>query len=222
LADNLAEIRGRIARAAKGAGREPSQVRLIAVTKTFEATACSEAFVAGIHDLGENYPQELRDKAPTLPEATWHFLGPLQSGTVRHVADHAHWIHTLAPGPAAQKVGKRVVASGRTIRGLLQVDFAGRGHGVEPADLAEAVAGCSAIPGIEMVGLMTLPPVGDTAEDARPFFARLRQMGDDLRERYPDLIELSMGMSLDYEVAVEEGATMVRIGTALFGERDKR
>ena len=211
-----------MAAAASRAGREPSEVRLIAVTKTFPPSACSEAFDAGVADLGENYPQELRDKAPGLPEVTWHFLGPMQTGTVRYVADHADWIHTLAPGPALMKAGKRAAGAGRPIQGLIQIDFAGRGHGVDPADLADAVAECSAVPGIRVAGLMTLPPATDPPENARPYFARLREMRDDLRERHPGLLELSMGMSLDYEVAIEEGATMVRIGTALFGERDKR
>lgn len=222
LAENLAAIRARIADAASRSGRDPSQVRLIAVTKTFPPSACEEALRAGVTDLGENYPAELKDKAPTLPGAVWHFLGPLQSGTVRNVADHANWVHTIAPGSALSRLGSRATRSGRSLRGLLQVDFAGRGHGVEPRDLAAAVEECSRVPGVTLEGLMTLPPLGESAEDARPWFRRLREMLDEQQEQHPQLVELSMGMSLDYEVAIEEGATMVRIGTALFGERDKR
>jgi len=222
IESKVAAIRARMAEAASRSGRDPADVRLIAVTKTFPASACEEAFRAGVADLGENYPKELRDKAPALPGASWHFLGPLQTGTVRYVADNADWVHTIAPGPALSRLGSRATSSGRTVRGLLQVDFAGRGHGVEARDLPEAVDGCSRTPGISLEGLMTLPPVGESAEDARPWFRRLREMLDEQQERHPQLVELSMGMSLDYEVAIEEGATMVRIGTALFGERDKR
>ncbi|MCJ7832307.1 MAG: YggS family pyridoxal phosphate enzyme, partial [Actinobacteria bacterium] len=113
LAANLTGIRDRMDRAALRSGREPSCVRLIAVTKTFPVSACAEALEAGIEDLGENYPKELRDKAPAYPQATWHFLGPLQTGTVRYVADRADWVHTLAPGASMGGLGARASRSGR-------------------------------------------------------------------------------------------------------------
>lgn len=221
LARNAHEVRSRIARAAAIAGRDPGEVRLVAVSKTFPPDVCAEAVAAGLTDLGENYVGELREKAPEL-DATWHFLGPLQTGTVRHVARLADWVQSLVPGHAATALASHAARAGRRIRGLIQVDLAGRGTAVAPGDVAAAAEALAGSEGLEICGLMTLPPPCETSEEARPYFRELRALRDGLVQAHPELRELSMGMSLDYEVGVQEGATIVRVGTALFGDRPPR
>ncbi|MFN2543117.1 MAG: YggS family pyridoxal phosphate-dependent enzyme [Actinomycetota bacterium] len=222
LAANLREVRARIEAAAARAGRAASEVRLIAVTKTMPAEAVTWARELGVADLGENYVGELADKRPLAPDATWHFIGTLQSHTAHRVAEDAHVVHSAVPGRAVERLARRAAERGRTIPVLIQVDQAGRGTGVEPRDIERAAAELAAIEGVQPVGLMTLPPPPERPGDSRPFFAELRAMGEHLREGLPELRELSMGMSLDYEIAVEEGASMVRVGTALFGARPSR
>lgn len=219
---NLADIRSRIQRASDRAGRDPSGVRLVAAAKTIPSRAIRWVNQAGVSDLGENYVKELVEKRSAAPDATWHFLGALQSHTAHKVAEHADVVHTLSPGSAVARLGRRAAERGRSIPALIEVDFTGvrTGAAVEVVgNFADEVAGTA---GLELVGLMTLPPLPETSERSRPYFRRLKEMGDQLSARYERAVELSMGMSMDYEVAVEEGATMVRIGTALFGERAPR
>ena len=151
--------------------------------------------------------------------ARWHYLGALQSNTVRHVAVLADVVETLSGERATARLARRAAQAGRTLDALIEVDLAGRGTGVPPDDLAAFARSTSSLDGLRLVGLMTLPPHDPDPEAARPWFRRLRDMRDRIREWHPEMLELSMGMSLDYRVAVEEGATMVRIGTALFGPR---
>jgi pyridoxal phosphate enzyme (YggS family) len=212
------EVRRRIAEACAGSGRNPSGVRLIAVTKTVPEPIVRLAFDAGLEDLGENYAAELARKARLVP-ARWHFLGKVQGGTAARVADAADVIHSAEPGGGLEAVARRAASRGRTIECLVQVDFTGRRQGVAPDEVGAFVERASTLPSLRFVGLMTLPPAGLDPEGARPFFARLRGMRDRLREPHPDMVELSMGMSGDFPVAVDEGATMVRVGTALFGAR---
>jgi pyridoxal phosphate enzyme (YggS family) len=216
---NLDDVRGRIARAAERAGRDPGGVTLVAVTKTLPVEPIRWAVEAGVTAIGENYVQELRAKRPQVPGAVWHYVGTLRSGSVRLVADLADVVQSVAGERAARRLAGRVARDGRTIDALLEVDLTGERSGVSPEDapaLAEVVA---SLEGLRLVGLMTIAPLDPDPEAARPAFAQLRGLRDRLRERYPQVLETSMGMSLDYEVAVEEGATMVRIGTALFGPR---
>ncbi len=216
---NLARVRDGIARACDRTGRDPGAVTLVAASKTVPIETIGWAREAGLTDFGENYVKELRLKAAAFPDLRWHFLGTLQSHTAHHVADLAAFVHTLAAGGGTAKLARRAAERGRVIPALIEVDFTRERTGVAPdalEDLAEEVASAG---GLELAGLMTLPPIPDEPEDARPYFVHLRELGEHLRERHPAAVELSMGMSLDYEVAVEEGATMVRIGTALFGER---
>lgn len=216
---NLARVREGIERACDLVGRDPAGVRIVAAGKTVESEALRWVWDAGVGDFGENYVQELRAKREEMPDVTWHFIGTLQSHTAHHVAELATVVETLAPGRAWQRLARRAVERQRTLQALIEVDFTGGRTGVPPdrvAGFADEVAG---VDGLELVGLMTLPPVTQAAEDARPYFRRLRALLADLAERRPTARELSMGMSLDYGVAVEEGATMVRIGTALFGAR---
>ena len=219
IVENLARVREAIAAAADRAGRSPSDVTLVAAAKTVAPERLRAAADAGVTDVGENYVRELRDKVERVPGVRWHYLGALQSGTAREVADLADVVETVAGERATRRLARRAASSGRTLEALIEVDLTGERPGVRPDDLgafADLVAG---LEGLRLAGLMTLPPIPDDPEDARPWFARLRELRDGLRDHHPDVLELSMGMSLDYEVAVEEGATMVRVGTALFGAR---
>jgi PLP dependent protein len=219
IASNVARARERLAVACARAGRDAGDVRLVAASKTVPAEAVRAAHEAGVDEFGENYVQELRDKRDAVDGVRWHFIGTLQSRTAPRVAELADVVETLSPGHATERLARR--ASERAVRldALIEVDFAGRGSGVGPEDCEAFADEVAALDGLRLVGLMTLPPVTPTAEDARPYFRRLRTLRDRVAETHPDCIELSMGMSLDYEVAAEEGATIVRIGTALFGAR---
>ena len=190
----------------------------MAVTKTVPLDSVRAAFELGVTDFGENHATELSAKAQAVP-ATWHFLGKLQAGTAAKVADHAAVIHSGEPGRALERVARRAERAGRAIRCLLQVDFTGRRQGVAPEQAEAAVQRIADLGGIRLTGLMTLPPLTDDLETTRGFFRRLRELRDRLAATRPWMVDLSMGMSEDYEAAVEEGATMVRVGTALFGAR---
>jgi len=219
LRANLRDVRDAVTAAAARAGRDPADVTLIGVTKTLPARVASWAVEAGLTDLGENYVQELAEKRAAAAGARWHFIGRLQSRTANRVADLADVVHSAVPGRALERLARRAAAQGRSIPVLLQVDESGVHEGVAPDETPNAVDELGGLEGVEPVGLMSLPPQPDDPEDSRPYFRRLRSLRDDLRKRVPELRELSMGMSLDYEIAVEEGATMCRVGTALFGPR---
>jgi pyridoxal phosphate enzyme (YggS family) len=219
IAENLAAVRERIARAAERVGRDPGSVGLVAVTKGVPPERVRRAVEAGATDLGENYVQELRAKRAAVPGARWHFIGTLQSHTAHRVAELADVVQTLAGERATERLARRAAGAGRRLPALIEVDLAEGRAGVPPEALETFADRAVRLEGIEVVGLMTIPPIPASPEDARPFFRRLRELRDRLRERHPRIAELSMGMSLDYEVAVEEGATMVRVGTALFGPR---
>src|SRR5438093_6653402 len=218
LSRSIARVRSGIAEACQRSGRQVDEVLLVAVTKIVPVALILEAAELSIHDFAENYAGELAEKSRAIP-ARWHFIGALQAGNAPRVADHADVIHSGEPGRGLERVARRAATSGRRISCLIQIDFTGRRHGVDPERTEEAVGWASALEGIEVIGLMTLPPWSQDANATRPFFRRLRELRDGLHARWPMLSELSMGMSGDYEVAVEEGATMVRVGTALFGTR---
>lgn len=216
VAGGVAAVRERIGEACRRAGRDPGEVRLVAVTKTVEPARIAQAAAAGIEDFGENYVQELEAKRDAAPNARWHFVGRVQSNKARRVAELADLVQTLEPGRAWTRLAAAAEEASGTLPCLVQIDFTGRRVGVNPGGAApflEELAGGSAL---DVRGLMTVPPLG---EDARPFFARLRDLRDLLQRDHPGLRELSMGMSGDYEDGVVEGATMVRIGTAIFGPR---
>jgi pyridoxal phosphate enzyme (YggS family) len=221
IARNLRTVRDRLCDAAAGAGRDPAHVRLVVVTKTVPVAAVREAIAAGATDLGENYVAELRSKHPAIdaPNVRWHYIGALQSSTAHHVADLADVVHTVGGERAARRLAGRAARQGRALDALIEVDFTGERTGVSPEDTPATADLVAALEGIRLRGLMTIAPPTPDAEGARPWFRRLRELRDALRERHPDVLELSMGMSLDYQVAVQEGATMVRIGTAVFGVR---
>jgi pyridoxal phosphate enzyme (YggS family) len=221
IASNLQAVRRGLGEAAAAAGRVPAEVRLIVVTKTVPVEAIREAMAAGARDLGENYVTELREKRPALtdPDVRWHYIGALQTHTAHHVADLADVVHTVAGERGARRLAGRAARAGRTIEALLEVDFTLGRTGVPPEDAGTAADLVATLDGVRLRGLMTIAPPTPDAEGARPWFRRLRELRDGIRERHPAVLDLSMGMSLDYQVAVQEGATMVRIGTAVFGAR---
>jgi pyridoxal phosphate enzyme (YggS family) len=218
LEEGLAEVRRRIAEAAERSGRRSEDVRLIAVTKQVGPETVAMAAAAGVEEFGENYVQDLEVKRQAAKDATWHFVGRLQRNKVRRVMEEADVIQTLEPGRSTDHLLELARESEARPRCLIEVDFTGRRVGVAPAEL-DAFAESLADTGIDLRGLMTVAPPG---ADPRPWFRRLRELGETLQERVDGPIELSMGMSNDLEVAVEEGATMVRVGTAIFGPRARR
>ncbi|HEX5938066.1 MAG TPA: YggS family pyridoxal phosphate-dependent enzyme [Actinomycetota bacterium] len=222
VARNVAEIRDRIARAAARSGRGADDVTLVGATKTVAPERIRWAVDAGVTALGENYAQELRAKRDEVSGATWHFIGTLQSGTAHLVADHADVVETLAGERAARRLAARAARAGHRLDALIEVDLTDGRVGVPPADVDRFADLISSLAGLRLVGVMTMPPLPNDPQESRPYFARLRELRDALRQQHPDVLETSMGMSLDYEVAVEEGATMVRVGTALFGPRTIR
>jgi pyridoxal phosphate enzyme (YggS family) len=222
VAAAIGTVRARIAAACGRSGRDPGDVALIGATKTVPVETIAEAMAADLTVFAENYVRELAAKAAVLPEARWHFVGRLQTGTVARVADLADTVQSAEPGTALSKLSRRAESAGRVVPCLVQVDLTGRRQGVDPEEVTRFMAEASTLTGIRLVGLMTVPPFTPDPEDARAFFARLRELRDRLVPTWPTLRELSMGMSADFEIAVEEGATMVRVGTALFGERPKK
>ena len=219
LLNNLDEIRAGIVQGCARVSRDPSEVVLVAASKTVPVDLIRWARDAGVRDFGENYVKELREKCGAVPDARWHFIGTLQTNTAHHVAALADVVQTIAGGHATERLARRATEAGRRIDVLIEVDLTTERTGVPPEEAPDLADHVARIEGLRLVGLMTLPPLPERAEDARPFFVRLRELRDRIRERHPEVLELSMGMSLDYRVAVEEGATMVRVGTALFGPR---
>jgi pyridoxal phosphate enzyme (YggS family) len=213
IGDRLREIEARIAVAARAAGRAPKEVTLVGVTKKVAAAQAREAVAAGLTVLGENYAQELRDKAKEVVGARWHFIGPLQRNKVKYVVGVAELIHSVDSAELARAIAARAEAGGMVQRCLLQVDLAGETQkaGCVPAELPSLLRECRALPSLSIEGLMCLPPA---AEDPRPHFSALAELA-----RAHGLSQLSMGMSGDFEAAITEGATLVRVGTAIFGPR---
>jgi pyridoxal phosphate enzyme (YggS family) len=216
---SLAWIREGVERSCERSGRDPADVSIVAAGKTVELEVLRWVRDAGVGDFGENYVQELREKHDAMPDVTWHFIGTLQSHTAHHVAELAAVVETVVPGKAVERLARRAAEAGRTLKALIEVDFTGERTGVPPEQVADFADEVAAAEGVELAGLMTLPPIPEMPDDARPYFRRLSALRVEVAERHPGARELSMGMSVDFQVAVEEGATMVRIGTALFGER---
>jgi len=221
----LSEVQARIARAAKASGRDPNGVKLIAVSKTQPASAVREAYAAGQRDFGENYVQELLQKAEELrdlPDLRWHLIGHLQRNKAKSVAPLVSLLHTVDSVELAQELAKRLAAAApeRRLPVLVEVSIAGeeQKHGVAPENLAELLERIESLPQLSLRGLMCVPPLTEDPAGARPHFdalARLRELHGGVAR----LPELSMGMTHDLEHAVAAGATMVRVGTAIFGAR---
>lgn len=227
VSSRLTEVRARIAAAARSGDRDPSAVRLIAVSKTFPVNLIREAHAAGQREFGENRVQEALQKIADSAdlEIRWHLLGHLQTNKARKAGPAFATIHSVDSLELLEKLDAVAADHGQSPELLIQVDLAGEAtkHGAAPGEVPRLLDAAGACRAARVVGLMTLPPVADTPEDARPWFRRLRELRDEWRgSGVPaDLLrELSMGMSGDFEVAVQEGATMVRVGTAIFGSRN--
>jgi hypothetical protein len=229
IAEHVGNIRRRIERACERSGRTPSDVTVVAVAKTFPATVIREAVDAGVPDIGENYVQELLPKRESLADESirWHFIGHLQSNKVKYIAPWVHLIHTVDSPALAQEIHRRAAASGRTIDVLIEVNTTGEQSkfGVPPPDTDAFVASLAPFSSIRVCGLMTMGLFLPDPESSRPLFRQLRQLKETLSERQQQNLHmhhLSMGMSGDFEVAIEEGATLVRIGTGIFGSRTRK
>jgi pyridoxal phosphate enzyme (YggS family) len=216
VAANVATIRERIARAAERANRDPARVVLVAAAKKKDAALIDAAIAAGVADIGENYVQEAEArKAEVRGVARWHMIGHLQKNKARKAVELFDVIQTVDGAELGAELSRRGAALQRVVRVLVEVNLADEPtkSGVRPERLAQTVDELRALPNLSIDGLMTIPPPG-SAEQTRPFFRRLRELRDRL-----DLRELSMGMSDDFDTAIEEGATMVRVGRAIFGAR---
>jgi pyridoxal phosphate enzyme (YggS family) len=222
---NLSRVRERIENAAAKAGRDPSGIKLVAVTKTVTVPRIREAMAAGATIFGENYVQEARAKIEEIGKSgiQWHFIGHLQSNKAAHAVRLFDLIHAVDSITLAQELDKRAAAAGKVIGCLLEVNLSHEASkfGIGKQGTPELVHACKDLKNITLQGLMTMPPYADDPEAARPYFIALRQLKEELEREGISLPELSMGMSSDFEKAIEEGATIVRIGTAIFGERSQ-
>ena len=226
IRERLAIVNDRIARAARRAGRDPQEITLIAVSKTFDASATQLAVDAGIRNLGENRVQEALEKIGQVKSngLKWHLIGHLQSNKAGRAVDSFDVIHTIDSSDLVLRLDRIAREKGKRPVVLAQVDLAKEPtkSGAEEAELPAIVEALDSAEHLDFRGLMTLPPFFDEPERTRPYFERLRRILESLNEgRAPErkLTELSMGMSHDFEIAVEEGATMVRVGSAIFGAR---
>ncbi|QGW79765.1 YggS family pyridoxal phosphate-dependent enzyme [Pseudomonas alkylphenolica] len=221
IADNLSTLAARISAAAEAAGRAPSDIRLLAVSKTKPAAAVREAFAAGVRDVGENYLQEALNKQGELTDLplTWHFIGPIQSNKTRAIAEHFDWVHSVDRLKIAQRLSEQRPESLEPLNICLQVNVSGEASksGCTPEELPALASAIAALPRLRLRGLMAIPEPTDDRAAQEAAFARVRQLQDSLGL---SLDTLSMGMSHDLEAAIAQGATWVRIGTALFGARD--
>ena len=226
IAENLARVREQIAQAAAKAGRSIEDVELVAISKTHDAERVRKAIDAGQTLFGESRVQEARVKIPELPSnLRWHFVGHLQKNKIRQALPLFELIHGIDSLALAQDMNRIAEDEGMHPRVLLEVNVAGEGSkfGFTPEKLREEMESLLALPRLSILGLMTIPPIAEETEASRRFFVELRGLRDRLQTEFRvDLAQLSMGMTQDYPVAVEEGATLVRVGTAIFGERSKR
>ena len=217
---NLERVQAAINRACERAGRSPGEVLLIAVSKTVEAERIQQAIAAGVAALGENRVQEARGKIEALGRPVpWHLIGPLQTNKAKDAVRLFDWIHSVDRLELATELDRRARALGKTVDTLLEVNVAEEPQklGARPDEIKPLLDALAGLSGIRICGLMAIPPAVPDAERSRPHFRRLRELRDSA-----GLTHLSMGMSGDFEVAVEEGATMVRVGTAIFGPRPAR
>lgn len=236
LAARIERVEGRIAAAAERAGRDPAEVQLVAVTKTVPAHIVKAAWELGLTDFGENRVQEAIEKIPLVfpgtanargsePRAAWHMIGHLQRNKVKWVVPLFTLIHSVDSLRLAREIDKRAASAERRMPILLEVNVAGEESkfGFAPDGVAQLIPRIASLPHVAIQGLMTIAPLTADAESVRPYFRRLQRLRDELQATFPDIMwqHLSMGMTDDFEVAIEEGATLVRIGRAIFGERQE-
>jgi pyridoxal phosphate enzyme (YggS family) len=224
IAKNILSVKRRITTAAQACGRDPQSVRLVAAAKSQPATLVREALEAGVGIVGENYIQEAQTKFDTLSDPTvqWHFIGHLQSNKAKYAVRMFELIHSVDSVKLAAELDKQARKAGKTQRILVQVNISQEPSktGVGQERTLELIRAIETFSNIQVQGLMTMPPYFDAPERARPYFAALRRLRDQMQQILGiPLKDLSMGMTGDFEVAIEEGATLVRIGTAIFGDR---
>ncbi len=226
IAENLERVREKIAQAATKAGRAVDEIELVAITKTQDPEKVREVYEAGQILFGESRVQEARVKIPELPSAIrWHFVGHLQKNKIRHALPLFELIHSVDSLALAQDMNRIADEEGLHPRVLLEVNMAGEGSkfGFQADKLREQMETLLALNRLSILGLMTIPPLAPEAEASRKYFVQLRELRDRLQtEFHVDLTQLSMGMTNDFAIAVEEGATLVRVGTAIFGERRRK
>lgn len=222
LARRIDRVRERISAAAVRAGRSPEEVGLVAVSKAFPASAVSAAMDAGLTVFGENRAQELAQKAAALDRGIeWHFVGHLQTNKVRQVVGVAELIHSVDRYGVAEAIDARARRRGTPQKVLIEVNVSGdpSKFGIEPARVISFARDLAGLEHVRVCGLMTMAPLREDPEESRPSFAGLREAAAGLAAEFPQAVHLSMGMTRDFEVAVEEGATLVRVGEAVFGKR---
>ncbi len=220
---NLQAVRQRIAQAARACGRDPGDVALLAVSKTFGADAVAAALACGQQAFGENYVQEALDKIAAVPDSrlVWHYIGPIQSNKTRVIAENFDWVHSVDRAKIAERLAAARPAHLPPLQICIQVNIGGEDtkSGVAPADTAALAHAVAALPRLKLRGLMAIPPPSEDPAQQRRYFAALRELKEQLARDGSALDTLSMGMSADLEAAIAEGATLVRVGTAIFGER---
>jgi len=226
IVKNLEEIEKRISTACKKAGRDRSEVQLIAVSKTVEADVMNASIDAGVTDLGENRVQEIRRKYDDVNPANWHLIGHLQTNKVKYIMDKVALIHSVDSLKLAGEISKKAVANDKKMSILLQVDMADEAQkfGMATSDVKELLEAILKLPNIIVEGLMFIAPFVDNPEEVRVYFKNMKTLFNDIKENISheqlDMKHLSMGMTNDFEVAIEEGATLLRVGTGVYGKRD--
>lgn len=224
IAENLARLHRQIAEACLRSNRQESEVALMAVSKVHPVEAILEAYAAGQRLFGENRVQEFQQKSERLgqlAEARFHLIGPLQSNKTNKAAELFDAIDAVDSPKIAQRLNAAAAALGKMLPVLVEVKLSDEEtkHGLAPSELPALLDAIAEMPALKAVGLMTVPPWSEDAETARPYFRELRRLRDDAQKAHPALTQLSMGMSNDFAVAIEEGSTCVRVGTAIFGKR---
>jgi pyridoxal phosphate enzyme (YggS family) len=222
IKDNLLRVRERIERAAQKAGRDPKEIKLVAVSKTVEVARIKEAIEAGVSILGENYVQEAQEKIEALGRpVSWHFIGHLQSNKARYAVRLFDVIHCLDSIPLAEELNRRAEQGDRVIKVMIEVNLSKEAtkFGTDEERVLNLAQRIQNLKQLILEGLMTMPPYFDSPEMSRPYYMALRELKEKMAKEGIPMKELSMGMSNDFEIAIEEGATYVRVGTAIFGPR---
>ena len=222
IKENLLRVTERIEKAARRVGRDPKEIKLVAVSKTVEASRIQEAIETGVSILGENYVQEAQKKIEEIGRpVAWHFIGHLQTNKAKYAIRLFEMIHSLDSFPLAEELNRRAEQVGQVAKVMIEVNISGEAtkFGTDEEKVFSIARGILNLRHLSLEGLMTMPPYFDSPEMSRPYYIKLRELKEKMiREGIP-LKELSMGMSNDFEIAIEEGATYVRVGTAIFGER---
>jgi len=226
IKENITRVRERIAAACQRSGRAPDNVKLLAISKTFLPESIRAAYEAGLRDFGENRVQEAKAKRPELSDLsiTWHLVGHLQTNKAKVARELFHWVHSVDSFRLAQKLDQATAPGGGRLPVLLEVNLGGEESkaGVGEAEIIQLAEQISQLATLEVRGLMVIPPFLEDPQEVRPYFRRLRELAQMINSRNianVSMHELSMGMSHDFEVAIEEGATIIRVGTAIFGPR---